>query len=250
WGHRRLQDTFGTCGIPKIGWQIDPFGHSREQASIFAQIGFDAMFFWRFDYEDKKKRLAEKSMELIWQGSDDLGSSSDIFTSAMEMGYGPPPGFNWDLANGGNDDPIIDDPESEDYNVDKTVDRLFTYAKVYSNYYATNNVLFPMGTDFFYQDANMWFKNMDKLIKYSNQRKSNGSNINVFYSTPTCYLHGVHMANHTFPTKKDDFFPHASNTHSYWTGYFSSRPAIKRYEKVGNNFLQVCKQLDVLTQGN
>ena len=88
WGHRRLQDTFGTCGIPKIGWQIDPFGHSREQASLFAQIGFDGLFLQRLDYDDQNKRKAEKRMELIWQGSDDLGSAADMFTHAMEMGYG------------------------------------------------------------------------------------------------------------------------------------------------------------------
>lgn len=37
-GHRFLKDTFGKCGIPKIAWHIDPFGHSREQASLFAQV--------------------------------------------------------------------------------------------------------------------------------------------------------------------------------------------------------------------
>ncbi|CAG2112070.1 unnamed protein product, partial [Medioppia subpectinata] len=251
WGHRRLQDTFGECGIPRIGWQIDPFGHSREQASLFAQMAFDAVFFYRIDYEDHNIRVKEKRMELLWQGSDDLGKASDIFTHIMEMGYGPPPGFNWETARDNpSDDAIIDDPESEDYNVDKIVDKFITYAKQYSNYYSTNNVLFPMGTDFCYEDANAWFKNMDKLIKYVNARKVNGSNVNVFYSTPTCYLNGIHQANHTFTTKSDDFFPYASYYHSYWTGYFTSRPALKRYEKVGNNALQVCKQLDVLSLGN
>ena len=40
-----------------------------------------------------------------------------------------------------------------------------------------------------------------------------------------------------------DFFPYASDPHAYWTGYFTSRPTIKRFERVGNHFLQVCKQL-------
>ena len=27
-GVNYLTDIFGECGYPKIGWQIDPFGHS------------------------------------------------------------------------------------------------------------------------------------------------------------------------------------------------------------------------------
>ena len=37
-GAEFLQETFGECGRPKIGWQIDPFGHSREYGSILAQV--------------------------------------------------------------------------------------------------------------------------------------------------------------------------------------------------------------------
>jgi len=39
-GAEFLREQFGECGRPKIGWQIDPFGHSREQASLFAQVTF------------------------------------------------------------------------------------------------------------------------------------------------------------------------------------------------------------------
>ena len=74
--------------------------------------------------------------------------------------------------------------------------------------------------------------------------------VNVFYSTPSCYLYSVYQANQTFQLKTDDFFPYGENEHSYLTGYFTSRPAFKLYERFGNNFLQVIKQLNVLTNLN
>jgi len=30
-------------------------------------MGFDAFFFARLDYQDKEKRLAEKTMEWVWR---------------------------------------------------------------------------------------------------------------------------------------------------------------------------------------
>lgn len=72
---RRLNDTFGRCSRPKIGWQIDPFGHSREQASMFAQLGFDGMLFGRLDYQDKSKRLKDKTGDFIWKASPSLGNN-------------------------------------------------------------------------------------------------------------------------------------------------------------------------------
>ena len=52
-----LNETFGECGRPVVAWQIDPFGHAREQANLFAQMGFDGLFFGRLDYDDKKARM-------------------------------------------------------------------------------------------------------------------------------------------------------------------------------------------------
>jgi lysosomal alpha-mannosidase len=43
----------------------------------------------------------------------------------------------------------------------------------------------------------------------------------------------------TYSTKQDDFFPYGSDSQTYWTGYFTSRPTLKYFESLGNNFLQV-----------
>ena len=73
-------------------------------------------------------------------------------------------------------------------------------------------------------------------------QQSLGSNINLLYSTPSCYLHQLHSDNRTWTDKKDDFFPYADRPHGFWTGYFTSRPTAKRYFRVVNSFYQVCSR--------
>lgn len=45
------------------------------------------------------------------------------------------------------------------------VTEFLDYCQRQASAYATDHILLTMGGDFTYQDANMWFKNMDKLIK-------------------------------------------------------------------------------------
>ncbi|CAF4755775.1 unnamed protein product, partial [Rotaria socialis] len=107
-----------------------------------------------------------------------------------------------------------------------------------------------MGSDFQCEYASVWFKNLDKLIKYVNAQQVNGSDVNVFYSTPSCYLYALNKAGLTWPSKTDDFFPIAQNPHGFWTGYFTSRAALKRYERYSNNILQATRQLNALSEIN
>jgi hypothetical protein len=66
---------FGTtCARPHIGWQVDPFGHARETASLMAMMGFDALFFGRLDEADKQNRFKNKEMELVWKASANQGN--------------------------------------------------------------------------------------------------------------------------------------------------------------------------------
>lgn len=44
------------------------------------------------------------------------------------------------------------------------VDQFFDHVKNLTEVYATNNVIVTMGEDFNFQEADTWFKNLDKLI--------------------------------------------------------------------------------------
>lgn len=66
------------------------------------------------------------------------------------------------------------------------------------------------------------------------------------YSTPSCYLKALHDTQTKWPTKTDDFFPYATDYHSYWTGFFSSRPTFKGMIREMSNVMQICKQLDAI----
>ncbi|KAF3688011.1 Lysosomal alpha-mannosidase [Channa argus] len=244
-GLRFLNETFGSCGRPRVAWHIDPFGHAREHASMFAQMGYDGLFFGRLDYQDRAQRMIKKEQELLWRASDSLTPPmADLFTGILPNGYNPPTGFCWDQLC--NDPPIRDDPDLEDYNVDDVVKRFLTIANSQAMVYKTNHIIMTMGSDFQYENANLWYKNLDKLIHYVNAHQANGSKVNVLYSTPSCYLQELHRANLTWPLKRDDFFPYADNAHDFWTGYFTSRPALKRYERISNSNFQTCNQLEVL----
>ncbi|XP_064640290.1 lysosomal alpha-mannosidase-like isoform X2 [Lineus longissimus] len=245
-GFKFLRDNFGDCARPRVAWQIDPFGHSKEQASLFAQMGYDGLFFARIDYADKAKRIAEKTLEMMWKASNNLGSSGNIFTGAFYGGYGAPGGYCFDEKC--QDTPIMDDDRLHDDNVKARVDEFMKAMSDRAKAFATSHVMQTMGDDFNFQNANMNFKNIDKLIRYVNDRQAEGSKLNLLYSTPSCYLYALNKANYTWPSKSDDFFPYASDPHAYWTGYFTSRSSLKGYVRETNNFLQAVKQLDTLSQ--
>ncbi|CAN6485588.1 unnamed protein product [Victoria cruziana] len=239
-GHRFIKEEFGKT--PRIGWQIDPFGHSAVQAYLLsAEVGFDSLFFARIDYQDRQKRKDEKNLEFVWQGSRTFGSSSQIFAGAFPNGnYEPPRGFYFEV----NDDSqlVQDDVLLYDYNVQERVDDFVRAAISQANVTRTNHIMWTMGTDFKYQYAHTWFRQMDKLIHYVNE----DGRVNALYSTPSIYTDAKHAANESWPRKTDDFFPYADRANAYWTGYFTSRPAFKRYVRTLSGYYLAARQLEFL----
>ncbi|KAJ8919725.1 hypothetical protein NQ315_006253 [Exocentrus adspersus] len=249
-GLRFLEDVLGKCARPKVGWQIDPFGHSREQASLLSQMGMDAFFFSRIDYREMKKRRAEKTMDLLWRGSANLGYDSNIFTSVLYDHYNAPPQFCFDVDC--NDPPIVTDNQSAEYNWEERVQLFTSYIEAVAGCYPTNNILVTIGGDMKWRNAEKVFVNLDRLIEGFKKFKPqiSGKNINLIYSTPACYTKAVRDYIVAKEIKLDvvteDFFPYADGEKTVWAGYFTSRPTSKRLERFANNLHQVSKQVTAL----
>uniref|UniRef100_A0A1I8C1B1 Alpha-mann_mid domain-containing protein n=1 Tax=Meloidogyne hapla TaxID=6305 RepID=A0A1I8C1B1_MELHA len=245
-GLRKLANKFGRCGVPKVAWQIDPFGHSSEHGNILINIGYEALFFSRMHYLELENRKKDKSLEMFWQTDEDGDGTRPLFTSTFSRGtYTQPYGFCFDpLCN--NQDIIIDNPELEGYNVEQKLNDFLKIVNEQAKIQRHNHVLITMGGDFTYSNAELWFDNLDKLILAGNKRK-NLTNVNIFYSTPTCYLKALEQTTKpNFPQRDGDFFPYADQPDRYWAGYFSSKPSIKGLIRKSSSLLQVTRALYTL----
>ncbi|KAG6977620.1 hypothetical protein JG688_00000128 [Phytophthora aleatoria] len=241
YGHQLLMDEFGIS--PRIGWQIDPFGHSATQGSLLSQgVGFDALYFARIDYQDYGNRKKNKDLEFIWRPSKSRGKASQVFTGEIIDHYCPPGKF--DFGNNGNQ--IQDDAELHDYDVCEEVEQFVNNAKMRGGASKGNHVFIPMGCDFQYDNSRRWFKNMDKILHYVNQ----DGRVNVLYSNLSYYTDLKREEGLTWSVKTDDFFPYGSARDDYWSGFFTSRPTLKRFARVANTLLQQVRQLDAVYQSH
>lgn len=207
-GHRFLLREFNVT--PRVGWQIDPFGHSSTQAGLLgASVGFDAVFFGRADYQDMALRRKEKELEMIWYGSGDA-NEGDIFTGNFASGnYGPPIGFWWEWSNS-PDPPMIED--GPDKNIRERVDAFVQRCHEIANMTRGNDIMLTMGSDFHYAAAHVWFTNLDSLIQHVNL----DGRVHAFYSSPEDYVAAKHQYSVAWPDKEDDFFPYSDTPHAFW----------------------------------
>jgi alpha-mannosidase len=192
---------------------------------------------------------SEKGLEYIWQGSQSLGASAQVLAGEL-FGTGSGGYSSWmsfDEQDMVKDDPldkpqVKDDPRRHDYNVDVYVDNFVRDALEQANHTKTDHQLWALGSDFMWQNADHWYRNLDKLIHYVNL---NGT-VNAFYSTPSIYAEQKKKSGVQFEVRQDDVFPLADNPHHYWSGFFTSRPSLKRQVRFATNLLTSARQLEVI----
>lgn len=142
-----------------------------------------------------------------------------------------------------------DDPELEDFNVDAVVAAVVASIKstYFSGGYRGTDAFVTAGADFAYENAVEVFQSYDKLIHYVNLGTETHG-INLFYSSPGDYV-AARLATGSLPSRSADIMPYASAPHSYWSGYFTSRPGLKGYVRDTSGYLQACRQLQAWTGG-
>merc|ERR1719238_1242336 len=106
--------------------------------------------------------------------------------------------------------------------------------------------MFTWGFDFAYGNAPTVYKHLDKLIDYVNK----DGRVQAFYSDPEQYTKARQAEGITWAVKTDDFFPYADVPHGFWTGYFTSRPTLKRYSRDNAAVLQNVKQIAAFAKGD
>ncbi|KAL3909440.1 MAG: hypothetical protein SGILL_008086, partial [Bacillariaceae sp.] len=298
-GHSFLKREFNVT--PKVGWQLDPFGHSATQASLMSyKMGFDALYFGRIDYQDLSKRHADRECEGLWNASSSWKDSTVFWglTGSYQGNYGAPNGFCFDIHCGEEYHPIV---QLEHKALIRAVEDFLLQVRQQSDRTKGNHIMLTMGSDFQYQRAAVNFANTDLLlstiqhlqewnrtdeIDFSAIFGPQYDNVNIFYSSPDYYTQCKYKEMEqarkrradsdegagasstiralsqstdkpsgrsrdgadsvTWTVKQDDFFPYSDCPNCFWTGYFTSRPALKRLERVSSSFLMAARQIEGL----
>ena len=84
---------------------------------------------------------------------------------------------------------------------------------------------------------------MDKMIKAVNA----DGRVTARYSSPADYVAAKRAEKIVWPlTANSDFFPYADGAHMFWTGYFTSRPALKGYVRAASALHNAVRQVQAL----
>ena len=147
-GHTFLNNELGV--IPKIGWQLDPFGHSATQASLLtSKVGFDALYFGRIDYQDLQLRRLTQECEGLWNSSTAWRDSTVFWglTGSFEGNYGAPKGFCFDVKcdHPGEETGLTLKDQTQ---LNNSIHQFLREVRVQSNIAKGNHVMLTMGSDF------------------------------------------------------------------------------------------------------
>lgn len=260
-GHQWLQENLGVR--PVTAWVNDPFGYSSTLPYLWQRAGLQNLVILRIHQAIKATLMKNQELEFQWRPFWKDKSDRDILCNIMPYrNYwlnnvcGPDQEicgqFNYLHVHGHNSKAQT----VTDRNLPDLAKTLYEQYKFTAGFYRYKTLYIGMGEDFSYPEPQSWddmYRNYEKLIHYINSRKD--WNMNVKFGTLTEYFNHVRNMeakygkelDSSFPVLSGDFFPYSDWDDAYWTGYFTTRPALKRFGREIEPLLRMADIFNVFT---
>mmetsp|Transcript_52426 Transcript_52426/g.114317 ORF Transcript_52426/g.114317 Transcript_52426/m.114317 type:complete len:452 (-) Transcript_52426:1463-2818(-) len=234
-GHTWLRDNLNVT--VHVGWQIDPFGHSTASAAVLAACGLSSQVIHRVHHVTKKRWREEKRLEFEWEVAPD----QSLLTHVLYDAYTWPTGYDLEFQHKQGDP-----PSSYPAKVETAASGLSKLLLNRSAAYMTDVMMLPAGGDFRWDQAGHSFAFVDDVIRRINDEadhlvaqcaRATGptrvsclkDEVRLVYSTPDRYFAALRRQPRfsTPPRWRDDLLPYADKPADYWTGFYTTRPALK-----------------------
>ncbi|EGC33541.1 hypothetical protein DICPUDRAFT_48877 [Dictyostelium purpureum] len=228
-GHQWLKNNLNYT--VEYAWQIDPFGYSSITPTLFSKMGIKGLVINRVSNDIKNYMKDNKEMEFLWKGSKTLNYESEMLVSVLDTHYSYP-----DML----------DP-SKNINLQKRVKKFINYLINLSKTRNTKTLIIPLGDDFKYSNANKEFLLSKEWIQYIQDRKDEYDIEYINYSTLSDYFDSLKSDlinnNIKLGQVEQDFLPYNTGKEEYWSGYYTTRPTLKKQIRDVSYLLRVVDSL-------
>ena len=231
---------------PKSSWSVDPFGHGAAFPYILKASGLDSMVIMRIHYAWKEWFAKEQSGDFVWRQPWDLSGKDailchnfpyDIYSIKGSCGPQAQTCLQYNFANkpgqyseySGRTIPITK------ANIQERSETILEQWGKTGSLFPHNVVLVPLGDDFTYSSEGEWdaqYSNYNQIINYIN---SHGYDADIKWGTLSDYFSAVRSRITKFDNLVGDFFVYSDvfseGIPAYWSGYFSTRPFMKKLSR-------------------
>lgn len=225
-GHQYLYKEFGVKRV-RVGWQIDPFGHSALTPSVWNKFGYEFLVVNRININFREQLIKEGDIEYVWEGVN-YGNNESIFTHNLYDHYDPPlmlhPFKNHCFTRSVMSDEVLQRCLKSMY--DLAVDR--------RNAYKHDKLMILYGDDFYYMnelESEKLYHRIEALRDFANRSKTY-PDLKIRIATASEYFEAVKQTKPKLSVYKGDFFQYqnhrAGKEPAFWTGYYSTRPHLKQ----------------------
>ncbi|EGC31045.1 hypothetical protein DICPUDRAFT_40536 [Dictyostelium purpureum] len=224
-GHLWLKENLNYT--VEYAWQIDPFGYSSITPTLFRKMGIKGLVINRVSNSVKNYMRQNRAMEFIWRGSDTLSSDSEIIVSTLDDHYSYP---------------RMIDPYKSKLSVKKKVEKFVDFLNRLSTSRNTNVLMVQLGDDFLWSDAEKEFRIAQEWLDVVKSKKQKYNIEEIKFATLSEYFEELN--NQLEIDKKQlflfdkDFFPYETGKNDVWSGYFSTRPVLKKQIRDSSNLLR------------